>query len=328
MCIVISGEVQPDTTKLMNIPVKMKGEQDAYNFFIYVNNFDINKNNTNTSKNRRNVDFGSSLGFGSLLENNNNGSNFASFESNEDFYGRHNFNNSNSNNYSSIMVVPFPVEKNTDYRKIGLVDISTEPMKKLRRDINTLVRPYGSSREMTLGATLSMKNSAPLQVHKIGNYNISVALSVNQLLNRIDWTKFTKPSDFSQRMNTFNNKKLYPDKYNYFYVVAEAVENIKDDGFGIVYPQLNDYYYMPTAHEDTAQLHQFDVETYYFQHNNGKNEEYYPGVTAKTFKTLDNYPVKMLDNSYKKMMSEPGLKTYSLWLQNGMMPNHNDWLKK
>mgnify|MGYP003704467175 CR=1 FL=1 len=44
-------------------------------------------------------------------------------------------------------------------------------------------------------------------------------------------------------MNTFNNTTLYPDTYDYFYVVAEAVESITNDGFGIVYPQLNNYFY-------------------------------------------------------------------------------------
>jgi hypothetical protein len=39
MCIVIAGETQPDTTKLMNIPVIIEGKK--YNFFIYVNNFDL-----------------------------------------------------------------------------------------------------------------------------------------------------------------------------------------------------------------------------------------------------------------------------------------------
>ena len=43
---------------------------------------------------------------------------------------------------------------------------------------------------------------------------------------------------FEKRVKTFRNRVLYPPQYAYFYVVASAIDNIKDDGFGIIYPQL------------------------------------------------------------------------------------------
>ena len=35
MCVIIAGETQPDTTKLINIPVKLNGNDNSYNFFMY-----------------------------------------------------------------------------------------------------------------------------------------------------------------------------------------------------------------------------------------------------------------------------------------------------
>lgn len=269
MCIIISGDIQPSKTQLMNIPVNITGDQVAYNFFIYVNNFNVS-------------------------------------------------------NKSSIMVVPFPLEKNTGFKNIGLVDISTQPMKKLRKDIKDISKQPLFGNSPPLCSKMIIQNSEPLQVHKIGNYNISVALSIEELLNRIDWGKFTKPDNFPQRMNTFNNTTLYPDTYDYFYVVAEAVENIVDDGFGIVYPQLNNYFYIPTAHEDTSSHHDFDVAIYYFNYENNRYQWKFDGKLD----TLNNHPVKMLDNTLKEMVYDTKISSFNFKKENKRMENHNVWLKK
>jgi len=114
---------------------------------------------------------------------------------------------------------------------IGLVDITTNKMKELRSNVKSL-KPTIMTNSLSygLGKQSLSRSVVPLQVHKIGNYNISVAISISDLLHRIDWTKFNKPQDFNQRVSTFENKNLYPPKYKYFYVVASAIENIKDDG--------------------------------------------------------------------------------------------------
>lgn len=269
MCIIILGDIQPTTTQLMNIPVNITGEQDAYNFFIYVNNFDVSNN-------------------------------------------------------SSIMVVPFPVDKNIGFKNIGLVDISTDPMKQLRKNIKDVSKQLVKRSSISLSSRMSIPNSAPLQVHKIGNYNISVAFSIEELLNRIDWEKFKKPANFSKRMDTFNNKDLYPETYDYFYVVAEAVESITDDGFGIVYPQLNDYFYMPTAHEDTASHHDFDVALYNFNYEKNSYGWKFDGKLD----ALNNHPVKMLDDTFKEMVYDTKISSFNFERKSGLLRNHNVWLKK
>ena len=310
MCCIIAGETQPDTTKLMNIPVTIDGEKNKYNFFIYVNNFDLQVQ-------QNNLDDGYALNSSSF-------GNFASFLPNNEFY-RRNVNGSNN----SIMVVPFPVEKGTLVSQIGLVDISTDSMKELRTEIKSLKpRSFGKKSE-TLGMsmTFGMNCSPPLEVHKIGNYNISVATSLHDLLNRIDWSKFNKPHDFEQRVNSFRNQNLYPREYGYFYVVATAIENVKDDGFGVVYPQLDKYFYIPTAHEDNASEHNFDVEIYNFSYGsdfNGYGKKYYHKILNK----LKNQRVKMLNNSYKNMSYDKDIGSFTFKEENGYMRNHNIWYRK
>lgn len=286
MCIIIAGEDQPESTKLINIPVKIEGEDNKYNFFIYVNDFNMDK-----TKN-------------------------------------------------AVMVVPFPVEKNTTISpsQIGLVDMTTPQMKTLISGVEKLFY------EAALGMSRGFNEVLSLKVHKVGNYNISVALSIDDLLNRIDWNTFTKPDNFNQRMGTFNNEKLYPTNYNYFYIVAETTENIKNDGFGVVYPQLNDVQYIPTAHEDNeyTNIHQFDVEIYNFNYRKLKPQDCaYNNINVlegpymfknDSFKhvlgNVNGQSVKMLDETSKQMHYDENIKSVGYKVKQYKMVNHNVWLPK
>lgn len=307
MCVILSGENQPDTTKLMNIPVII--DKNKYNFFIYVNNFELY-----TGKK-----------MSSVFVDDNIGSigNYATFQSNDEFYK----NNRDFDSANSIMVVPFPVEKGTTFGQIGLVDISTKSMKNLRDSIESL-KPVSRSASTLLGMkSYSTNSTEPIEVHTVGNYNISVATTLHDLLNRIDWNKFKKPDDFEQRMKGLKNENLYPSQYNYFYVVASAIENIKNDGFGIVYPQLKDCFYIPTAHEDNSLHHKYDVEIFSFDYN--KNSSIYNSKYIKqSLSSLQNQNVKMLNGTYKKMDYDESISSFNYKEENGLMKNHNIWLNK
>lgn len=325
MCIVIAGETQPDTTKLINIPVKIYNDSNKYNLFIYINNFVLDNNNI-FDKNQNIFDSNQNMPYDSLLGNQHSYGSYASFQEINNFDRNINGNtNRNTKKGNSIMVVPFPVEKNTKIDNIGLVDISTKSMKEMITNIKDL-KPIKKSRNFGKD-TLSYNGSfecAPLEVHKIGNYNISVATSLNELLNRIDWNKFKKPTDYNKRINTFNNSNLYPTNYDYFYVVAEAVENIKDDGFGIVYPQLNEHCYIPTAHEDTDQQADFDVEIYSFSYNN--NIQNVQNNYKKILKNINGQNVKMLNNIYKSMYYDDNINSFRFIEEKERKRNHNTWL--
>lgn len=244
MCCVIAGETEPDTTKLFSVPVILEGGEKSV-LSIYVNNFDLTSDNVMDRYNLPSMARKPTMSglyynaWGQLVG-----------------YPKNELSESQSfgtdTKGGAIMVVAYPVEKDVENPLIGLVDISTDIMKKFRNDVEALnpimKNSLSHSREAKFG--LDSDSPEPLKVYEVGNYKISVALGFSALETRLDWTKFTKPDDFELRIKTLLNPKLYPPTYKWFYVVASAVKNIRDDGFGVVYPRLSaDLLYFPTAHE-------------------------------------------------------------------------------
>jgi hypothetical protein len=167
---------------------------------------------------------------------------------------------------SGIMIVAIPNPFN--FESFGLVDISTPSYKLFRSDVNTKCQdlvPYNaSSVNFSLSSdSYSYKSrGANLIVNKVGNYDISVAPNLDALYNRIDWSYFQKPNDLDIRMSTFTNKQLFP--FSCAYVVAVATNAIKDDGFGIMYPDPK-FTYFPTCHENNSNnKFEYDVKCYNF----------------------------------------------------------------
>lgn len=111
-------------------------------------------------------------------------------------------------------------------------------------------------------------------------------------------------------------------------MVAIAIENVKDDGFGIIYPQLKNYFYIPTAHEDNALNHKFDVEIYNFGYGQNSQKDFNNKYYHQILNKLQNQQVKMLNNSYKTMSYDKDITTFTYKEENGFMKNHNIWYKK
>ena len=228
MCIIIAGDPQPESTKLINVPVQIQNH--PYNLSIYINNLNLDDS---TDLNEFDYDSG-----------NKNG---------------------------AIMVVPYPLNKLKGKPEIGLVDMSTKKMKKFREDVYDLFpKPQASFMSNSMRSFHSDNDClTPLKVHEVGNYNISIAYSINDLLCRIDWNKFKQPHNFESRMSTLKNNELYRQDYDWFYIVASAKESVKDDGFGVLYPRLLDkIVYFPTAHEQDSvkgrDIVDFDVKCFSF----------------------------------------------------------------
>jgi hypothetical protein len=135
---------------------------------------------------------------------------------------------------NNLMIVPIPNLSHDD--DFGLVDVSEKNRKSNYTFRNELVTRFPAIKNQSFRNTLSNSYSAPnsLIVHNIGNYNISVAPDINSLENMVDWSIFSLPHDFEDRKNTLLDKELYPFKCAY--VIAQAHTSVKDDGFGIVYP--------------------------------------------------------------------------------------------
>lgn len=150
----------------------------------------------------------------------------------------------------ALMIVPIP-NPTDKFENFGFIDISSKENKAFRTSLVdackqfTLV-PQAKSLSRGLFSVDSIK-AAPLKVHDIGNYKLTLAPTLHDLNTRIDWSQFEKPHDFNQRFKTLHNKRLYP--HNCAYVVAEAHKSVKDDGFGVIYPDPG-FTYFPTAHEE------------------------------------------------------------------------------
>jgi hypothetical protein len=158
----------------------------------------------------------------------------------------------------ALMIVAIPnINNNSNF---GLVDVNTKDMSQLRSDIIDLC-----TRDKGKNACFDADDSeedlqAKLQVNKVGNYNISVAPNLDSLCKQIDWDIFTLPSNFNSRLDTLKDKNLF--KFNYAYVVAQAVTNIRDDGFGVIYEDPG-FTYFPTCHENQEDnLYNYDVICY------------------------------------------------------------------
>lgn len=346
MCIVVAGETEPDTTKLFSIPVIIEDGTKS-TLSLYSNNFDLKPDdaldgynlpsmakNPTTSGLYYNA-WGQLVGYPKIEL-----SDSQSFGSNT--------------KGGAIMIVAYPIESDIENPLIGLVDISTETMKKFRKEVQDF-KPIPRSRELFTRMTnsFSLNDSAPLEVHEVGNYLISVALGFSDLQSRLDWNKFTKPSDFELRIKTLLNPKLYPPTYKWFYVVASAVKNIKDDGFGVVYPRLSaDLLYFPTAHEQrqnnsTNTDYSFDYELFGYslrekpeanvtiaaiditQNTSRENpRDLYSNNKSilKPLEKLKNLQFFDLEKNKLRLNPDFNVKYLSIMMKNGKDDNHNWFL--
>jgi hypothetical protein len=243
------------------------------------------------------------------------------------------------------MIVAYPIEKDVENPLIGLVDISTDTMKKFRKEVQEF-KPILKSRSLNAFMSNSFSLSDSLEVYEVGNYLISVALGFSDLQSRLDWTKFTKPSDFELRIKTLLNPNLYPPTYKWFYVVASAVKNVKDDGFGVVYPRLSaDLLYFPTAHEQRINNsinggYDFDYELFGYSlrekpdaqitltSNEVKAEQprnlyFNNNAITKPLERLKNLQFIDLNQNKLKLNPDLNVRYLSMITKNGKDDNHN-----
>lgn len=338
MCVVVAGETEPDTTKLFTVPVILEGGVKSL-LSIYVNNFDVTPDDAMDGYNLPSMAKKPTMSglyynaWGQLVG-----------------YPKNEQSETQSATNGAIMIVAYPVEKDVENPLIGLVDISTETMKKFREDVEAL-NPIMMTNTLSRSkeAKFDSDSLEPLKVYEVGNYKISVALGFSDLESRLDWTKFSKPDDFELRIKTLINPKLYPPTYRWFYVVASAVKNIKDDGFGVVYPRLSaDLLYFPTAHEQrknnsTNSGYEFDYELFGYSmreksdaqitltSNEVKVDDYRNMYfnNKEIIKPLDRLKnLQFIDLSQNKLRLNPDLNVryLSMITKNGKDDNHNWFL--
>lgn len=231
MCIMLTP-YEPSSTRLIRIPVTYQGKQST--LLMYTNDLKINQSRSDFNHN----DFGDDI-----------------------------FANTTNKRKCGLMIVPIP---NPDNQNVfGLVSASDSNVKEFRKNIvnlsNRLMMPYAYWSRGMNSYSMMHTDSLKLDVVRVGNYEISVAPNLEALENQINWDHFDLPSDFQTRKNTLNNHQLYPK--NMAYIVAQAVENIEDDGFGVIYQNTDIYF--PTAHEENKARNTkfYDVYCYDFCQN-------------------------------------------------------------
>lgn len=241
-------------------------------------------------------------------------------------------NNLDTNGVDALMIVPFP--KKNDH-PVGMVDINTKDMKSFRKRVYNLF-PEMTTRSLKYSDSMMYSTNSVAIVHSIGNYNISIVENIEDLFNRIDFTKFNKPYDFEDRVETLRSQYLYPTKC--VYVVAQAKKNVKDDGFAIVYPDIGVDYF-PTAHEqknDTYNFVKYDVECYHFTNLSSNKipfgdkalhcDEYEVKSHISNILNLVNTQVTLHDST-KTTLKCDNVKRVNKWKINMEHKNKNMYIK-
>lgn len=219
----------------------------------------------------------------------------------------------------ALMVVPFPNVSGCD--NFGLVDVSSDKMKAFRKEVYEVCERLKPVRPDDGMLYLSDKgfNRSMKMVHEVGNYKISVANSLQELKDSINWTQFDKPDDFEEKFSTFTDKNLYPES-NYCYVIAQAQVSVKNDGFGFVYPDSGCEYF-PTAHECTSVGGDgnvdYDVKMYNFSRKRGNmvmfGKYFLICYNLEHSNVEHNGIIKLLDNNM--VMSKDGAeRTFDAYL--------------
>lgn len=160
-------------------------------------------------------------------------------------------------NDETVMIVAVP-NQNKGFLGLGLVDI--KPLKGFIKQTKAFL-PENTT--LSTYSTFGMSTNQVAAIHDVGDYKISVVHSVEDIIRRIDWKNFKKPQDFQTRINTLNDRKLFP--FSCSYVVAQTTKSIKDSGFGIIYPE-NNYIYYPICHENSNlwNYNSYNVKIYHY----------------------------------------------------------------
>jgi hypothetical protein len=161
------------------------------------------------------------------------------------------------------------------------------------------------------------KDKGKLKVHRVGNYEISIAPTVADLMERIDWTKFTKPADFNVRLQTLTDKELLP--FECGYVIAKAVVSVKNDGFGVLFPDPG-FVYFPTCHENDSKTanKKYDVRCYSYDSKKSK-----PTWPFQVSRNTPSFQDKIQGGSYTLQSKNSQAGALSLELKTSQKRVHN-----
>ncbi len=225
----------------------------------------------------------------------------------------------------SCVVIPIPVPHNYNY-ELGFIDMSTT---KTIQFLNNLTKFKKDT-----------QNDPTLDVYDTGIYKISIASSKYDLINKINWNIFIKPTDFENRIKTLDNVKLFYADYKWIYIVLTSDIDISNDGFGIVY-KSSDVDYFPICREDKVNNTNnvnYNAEIYHFSKNNGSNSKIGPLKTSSTTTIINKSDLDILnylstipvqfEKGKVKQMKVDDVKYCNYYKIIGSAPNKNLYIMK
>jgi hypothetical protein len=145
-----------------------------------------------------------------------------------------------------LMIVPFPNAGGEAALKDVLLT-PYEPWKAVTGGIEDLFATDDFAMQ-SLGARNSASRDSMRPVHRVGKYQVSVAPNAETLLRTIDWRRFDVPEDLDARLAVMRDPNVCPATCGF--VVAQAVEDVQNDGFAVVYPGGD--VFLPTCHKRSA----------------------------------------------------------------------------
>jgi hypothetical protein len=206
-------------TQVFEIPVIMNN--DNYRLLMYANDLVIN-NKINDPE----------IWWNGNFDNHNNA----------DIYFNKNITGKQCTPKKYISIIPIPHYCKS--KDIGIVDISTERMKQFRDCFTHNIYDHYiySDRNETdrmsnvLGDVIIQKKN---KLFREGKYEVEVYTDINELLYKVN-DHFE--ADAQILYNKLTDPKVYP--FNASYVLITSTKNIKNEGFGIVYPDPG-FHYVP-----------------------------------------------------------------------------------
>ena len=210
-----------------------------------------------------------------------------------------------------LMVVPFPNRGGLGEKDVILSAVFPHQVSKMRSSARAAftpftpevpkAAPFGAARGVG-GFGAASLDAPPLEVQAVGNYQISVAANLDELVTRAPWSRFSRAAGRVEAILS-GMRQGYPEGFGF--VIAQSDKPVKDAGFSVVYRDASPF--VPTAHESTfadaaTRLVRMDAtilafDTILLPHSIGTAAHLAPPGTAAHRSLAETYPTYRVDDT-------------------------------
>lgn len=210
---------------------------------------------------------------------------------------------SSYNHKAQMMIVPVP---NEDCLPVEMVEYDQDQSGDVIFNLCKSLVPRTSHktaprRSRSMHDTYCLASNSTVEIQQVGGYKVSVAMTMDDLINRVDWSKFAIPMNFDSLMADMRRRF---GKNNSFIVAEPTRSSTHDMGGDFAWVYQSRKPCLPTAHEKSAsELVKYDVVGFTFgtrplklRWGNGltmnmdvstKDENLDPGLCRRLVKALE-----------------------------------------